>query len=384
MMDNQRVLTDLLKFDAVEAGYRRLYLANPYIPGSEFPLIHSWAEFVAQYQTQQKQAISIPTEPLSDIAPRFYENQFFAPRTFPTALTDTVQSLVYPPHLVSEIVAFKHLRYLPAFEHSLEFVKITYVVRGCCHFYLHGSATFLPAGSLIIVCPNINQAFFVNDDDSICLNIIMRRTTFEEAFSPLLMESNQISDFFWQMLYVKDFSDILYFPALNNPEIEDAILHLYEESQETCQHQGGSVIIMNSYVMLLFGQLIRHHLAGVQVLTGQHQRQAMPQIVHYISENKRTVTLPAIAKQFHLSKGYLSRYIKRETGYSFSTLLQKLRLKEAARLLSTSDLSVEEIIERVGYSDLSHFYRVFKATYGQTPGDFRAHEKSIQALQRPR
>ena len=138
---------------------------------------------------------------------------------------------MYPPHLESEIVAFKHLRYLPAFEHSLEFVKISYVVQGQCYFYLHGTETLVPQGSLIIVCPNIDQAFFVNDDQSICINIIMRRTTFEETFSPLLMESNQISDFFWQMLYVKDFSNILFFPAFNNPALQDAVLPLYADSQ---------------------------------------------------------------------------------------------------------------------------------------------------------
>ncbi|MFT8398643.1 MAG: AraC family transcriptional regulator [Schleiferilactobacillus harbinensis] len=383
-MDKAKLLHELLQFDTVEAGYRRLYQANPYIPGPGFPLIHSWTEFVANYKKHQQRATVFPDQPLSDIATRFYESQFFVPRTQPIITAATEQSLVYPPHLESEIVAFKHLRYLPAFEHSLEFVKISYVVQGQCYFYLHGTETLVPQGSLIIVCPNIDQAFFVNDDQSICINIIMRRTTFEETFSPLLMESNQISDFFWQMLYVKDFSNILFFPALNNPEIEDAVLHLYEESQETALHQGGSMIIMNSYVMLLFGQLIRHHLTSVKVLPGQHQRQAMPQIIHYISENKRTVTLTAVADQFHLSKGYLSRYIKRETGYSFSSLLQNLRLKEAARLLGTADLSVEEIIDQVGYSDLSHFYRVFKAAYGQTPGDFRAHEQSIHTLQRPR
>lgn len=72
-----------------------------------------------------------------------------------------------------------------------------------------------------------------------------------------------------------------------------------------------------------------------------------------------------------MSIGYLSRYIKSRTGYTFSALVQKLRLKEAAYLLINSGLSVEEIVYRIGYTDLSNFYRVFKETYQMTPGEFR-------------
>lgn len=79
-----------------------------------------------------------------------------------------------------------------------------------------------------------------------------------------------------------------------------------------------------------------------------------------------------VAEHFGLSKGYLSRYIKSRTGYTFSGLVQKLRLKEAAYLLINSNLSVEEIVYKVGYTDVSNFYRSFKETYQTTPGEFRS------------
>ena len=43
----------------------------------------------------------------------------------------------------------------------------------------------------------------------------------------------------------------------------------------------------------------------------------------------------------------------------------------AETLLRTTSLGVEEIVRAVGYENQSHFYRVFRSTYGMTPHKFR-------------
>ncbi|MGV2685834.1 helix-turn-helix domain-containing protein, partial [Clostridium perfringens] len=55
-----------------------------------------------------------------------------------------------------------------------------------------------------------------------------------------------------------------------------------------------------------------------------------------------------------------------------------IRMKEAKRLLTETDYSVQEIAERVGYAHAISFTRVFKRTAGVTPGEYRNNWKAQQ------
>ena len=69
-------------------------------------------------------------------------------------------------------------------------------------------------------------------------------------------------------------------------------------------------------------------------------------------------------------------------GCSPSEYLTELRLRRAATLLVSTNLSVSEIALEVGYLSLSHFSRVFRERFGKTPRAFRnAPSWSIEELQ---
>jgi methylphosphotriester-DNA--protein-cysteine methyltransferase len=78
--------------------------------------------------------------------------------------------------------------------------------------------------------------------------------------------------------------------------------------------------------------------------------------------------------------GYLSRYIKKETGYNLSYLIREYRLSRAATMLRETRCSVEEIMYRVGYTDISYFYKVFKKKYQYTPNQFRKQLKIVRPM----
>lgn len=239
---------------------------------------------------------------------------------------------------------------------------------GIASFFLNGKTYDLEQGDLVIVPPNLKQAFFCNADDDIVVNIIMRRSSFEDAFSPLLMEQNDISNFFLRMLYRLQFSQLVLVHCDSDKEIEHIIFGLYMESQASMH---GSQIILNSYVLLLFGQIIRNHADDATILEGNIDEQPVSNIIQYIRVNRKDVNLESLAQHFNLSEGYISRFIKRETGYSFSQLLRDIKMREAAKLLISTKMSIEEIIDKVGYTDMSHFYKNFKKIFGVTPAEYR-------------
>jgi YesN/AraC family two-component response regulator len=63
--------------------------------------------------------------------------------------------------------------------------------------------------------------------------------------------------------------------------------------------------------------------------------------------------------------------IKKATNFTFKELLQEKRLNKAKELLDRSQIPITEIVEEVGYDNISYFYRIFKNKYGKTPKQFR-------------
>ncbi len=94
-------------------------------------------------------------------------------------------------------------------------------------------------------------------------------------------------------------------------------------------------------------------------------------IINYMQENYSWVTMDDLAREFTLSKPYLSKYIRDKSGMTFSENLQKIRLKKASSLLKNGNMKIDKVAESVGYPSVEHFNRQFKKKYGITPVQYR-------------
>ena len=95
-------------------------------------------------------------------------------------------------------------------------------------------------------------------------------------------------------------------------------------------------------------------------------------IIDYIYENfKNKIRLEDIAKREFLSIFYLSRYIKKACGLSFSELVTIARCEEAERLLGSTDKTIDEIALDVGFSNRKHLATCFKDWFHLTPSEYR-------------
>ncbi len=84
-----------------------------------------------------------------------------------------------------------------------------------------------------------------------------------------------------------------------------------------------------------------------------------------------TVTLSSLSSRLRLSPRQTQRFILEKYGAPFSILKTRSRLNHAAMLLSTTNLSVDEICFQIGYQNRSYFNRIFKICYRMTPSDYR-------------
>ncbi len=126
---------------------------------------------------------------------------------------------------------------------------------------------------------------------------------------------------------------------------------------------------------LLEAELRRRQLvmddAGIVLGEVSHQGVADQVLRYIVDKNASHITLTSMSRDLSFSSIYLSRVIKKATGYTFLELLNGLRVQEAARLLRETPESFVRITERVGAADSRYFGRVFKRAYGVAPSAYR-------------
>ncbi|WP_100657229.1 GlxA family transcriptional regulator [Alteromonas flava] len=84
------------------------------------------------------------------------------------------------------------------------------------------------------------------------------------------------------------------------------------------------------------------------------------------------LTIDVMAAQVSLSPRTLNRRFKRATQQTPQQYLQSIRLENAKRLLVSTQTPISQIVQQIGYDDLSSFTRLFKRITGFSPGYYRA------------
>lgn len=95
------------------------------------------------------------------------------------------------------------------------------------------------------------------------------------------------------------------------------------------------------------------------------------QAILTLNADDPTFTVDKLAEQMHLSRTRLYTRIREVMDCAPSELLRKARMDHAARLLLTTDLTVDEVRERCGIGNSNQFYARFKQQFGLTPHQYR-------------
>ena len=93
---------------------------------------------------------------------------------------------------------------------------------------------------------------------------------------------------------------------------------------------------------------------------------------HEAEENYASFSMDAIAGKLQLSRDYLFRMYKKETGQNLTDYLLEVRIQKAKEfLMQPGKYKVYEVSELVGYSDYAYFSKIFKKETGMTPKYFQ-------------
>lgn len=87
------------------------------------------------------------------------------------------------------------------------------------------------------------------------------------------------------------------------------------------------------------------------------------------------ISLDGLAQMACMNKFSFCRAFKNRFGLSFLSYLNTVRLKKAAKLLDEQDWNITGIASFVGYDNVAHFGRAFRAVYGMSPSEYRRRGK---------
>ena len=95
----------------------------------------------------------------------------------------------------------------------------------------------------------------------------------------------------------------------------------------------------------------------------------------YMNANfSKNISLDDIAEYLNMSKFYISRIFRTETGMTPFEYLNDYRMRIALQLLREGRLYISEIAVKTGFSDRKYFSKVFKKFYGEPPSKYHVHK----------
>lgn len=142
------------------------------------------------------------------------------------------------------------------------------------------------------------------------------------------------------------------------------------------------IALRNSFLMQALVVLNKAYVKNrnVDVTDDIFYDKTTEKIMKYINDNlQESLSIDELADEFELSKHYLMRKFKKQTGHSIHNYIIQKRLIYALELMKEKSC-MYEIAETAGFNEYSTFVRAFKKNYGLSPKKYFENYNKIENL----
>jgi AraC-like DNA-binding protein len=261
-----------------------------------------------------------------------------------------------------------HTRFVHFPKHTHNYVEMVYMCDGKTKHLINDCEVILNKGELLLLNQNATQEIFPAGEQDIAVNFIIWPQFFDTTIKMIGEEENLIRDFLVGCLREQNNgAGYLHFQVADILPIQNLIENLI---WTLVNHQANKRSINQLTMAILFLQLV-NHTETLQYDPRYTRQQLMLSVLRYVEEQYCSGTLQDIASDLHYDVCWLSREIKKQSGQTFTQLIQNKRLSQAAFLLKNTNMKVIEISESVGYENLSYFHRIFEQRFDMSPRKYR-------------
>lgn len=161
------------------------------------------------------------------------------------------------------------------------------------------------------------------------------------------------------------------FEELVSPKIQEVALEIMESDITDSLSDFFFKIKAEELICLTLKELFKRESSTVHALNEIDVQKIYKIRDKILNEISVPPVIKDLASEIGMSESKFKRLFKQIFGDSLFSYYQKFRMKEAARLLKTNKLSVAEVGFSMGFSNLSHFSKVFEEHNGMKPKAFQ-------------
>lgn len=249
-------------------------------------------------------------------------------------------------------------------EHTHAYFDVVIPTAGEGRQFIDGKSYDIKCGSIYFIDRNVPH-FIIPDGELKYTELLIAPDFFENQ-----TDMGELRRIFY--------TDSEYQPALELNDEERGVLDniLRSLTRETKKRAGDFRAIMRSWMRLMCQYLARAMERARSELANRDPLYILSVTLEYVDKHfTENISQEELAERFRYNSAYFSRMFKKHKGMNLSDYITGKRIDYAAELLSTTDMSAEQISETVGYKSKPQFYNTFVRLRGVTPRQYRLENK---------
>ena len=245
--------------------------------------------------------------------------------------------------------------------HTHPFTELFYVVDGKGEFNIQGQRFPVKPNDFVIINPQVEHTELSSPD---------------EPLEYIVLGINGLS--FSNLTPVSEGGHPFSFFNLRD-EQKDILRYLNAMVQEATSQQMSYELVCHNLLEILLIKILRHQHFDLEVGKQSKATKDISFIKHYLETYyHESIQLADLASMTHLSRFYISHSFKKEIGMSPMEYLIDIRIKESKILLRTTNYSISQVADIVGFTTPTYFSKQFRKSTGISPTDYREQFQGVQ------
>ena len=246
--------------------------------------------------------------------------------------------------------------------HYHDFDKITIFIKGKVSYMIEGKSYELKPYDIVLVKHNDMHQLSV-DNREIYERIIV-------YISPNFMNAYKTESYDLNFCFQKakeEQSNVLRIPSLEKSSLFRSIVRLEKSfADEGYAAELYRQVLFLEFMVHLNRAALKNHLEFIDT---ENNHSKVSEILQYINDHLTDeLSIDRIADNFFVSKYYMMRQFKQETGYTMGNYISRKRLLLAKELILSGIPSTQACFD-CGYKDYSTFSRAYKRFFSESPRD---------------
>ena len=245
--------------------------------------------------------------------------------------------------------------------HTHPFTELFYVVDGKGEFNIQGQRFPVKANDFVIINPQVEHTELSSPDEPLEYIVLGIRGLSFSNLTPVSEGGHPFSFF-----NLRD-------------EQKDILRYLNAMVQEATSQQMSYELVCHNLLEILLIKILRHQHFDLEVGKQSRATKDISFIKHYLETYyHESIQLEDLASMTHLSRFYISHSFKKEIGMSPMEYLIDIRIKESKILLRTTNYSISQVADIVGFTTPTYFSKQFRKSTGISPTDYREQFQGVK------